>query len=318
VFLRNIGRQGEGPGEYGSPDGIGVLPDGRILVRDPPNSRISLFAITGESLGQWYHAGGFNSNSPQQVDSHGNSYVRTILDRGTPPWDWEFGMIVYNSEGEITDTVPAPTWDHDVPKVTASRKNGSSSSRNVPFSPDDVWAFSPLGYMVGGLSTEYRIDLYRPDAPVLRIEKEWTPVPVLPEEAEEQRRRITDGFQRQYGSWSWNGPDVPATKPPFKDLFASEDGDIWVALSTEAVATMSVAEAREEEARTGRTALRFEEPLAFDVFGPDGRYLGPVAVPADFSIDPVPIVRGDKVWAVTRDEMDVPRIARFRLVRGES
>jgi hypothetical protein len=34
-------------------------------------------------------------------------------------------------------------------------------------------------------------------------------------------------------------------------------------------------------------------------------------------MSPVPVARGDTVWAVTRDELDVPRIVRFRVVPRE-
>ena len=67
-----------------------------------------------------------------------------------------------------------------------------------------------------------------------------------------------------------------------------------------------------------RCPLRFTEPVAFDVFDSRGRYLGPVTVPPSFRTDPQPIFRGDHVWAITRDEMDVPRIVRYRLRRGRS
>jgi hypothetical protein len=77
---------------------------------------------------------------------------------------------------------------------------------------------------------------------------------------------------------------------------------------------MTDAEAREEEARTGRRPYRYAEVSAFDVFDPDGRYLGHVRVPESFRIDPEPVVRGDHVWAVTRDELDVATVVRFRLV----
>src|SRR5687767_7722510 len=33
-YVRNIGRQGQGPGEYVSPSGLGQLADGQIAVRD--------------------------------------------------------------------------------------------------------------------------------------------------------------------------------------------------------------------------------------------------------------------------------------------
>lgn len=314
THLRDLGRRGSGPGEYESPDGMTVLPDDRILVRDPPNGRITVFDVEGTLLDEWPLSGGFNTDRRFYVDTAGNSYATTLLTRGIVPWEWEFGLVRYSPRGEIVDTVPAPTWDYDFAQLTASR-DGSSSVRRVPFTAGVTWSFSPLGYMVGGLSTNYRIDLFRRGSPVLRIEREWTPVPVMGVEAEEQRRRITRGLQRQYGSWRWNGPSVPSTKPPFKELFVSWEGNIWVSLSTEAEATMTEAEARAEEEASGRVPLRFREPPAFDVFAPDGRFLGHVRVPASFRTDPEPIVRGDRVWAVTRDELDVASVARFRIVR---
>ena len=48
--LRDIGREGSGPGEYGAPDGVAVLPDGRVLVRDPRNARINVYSPRGELL----------------------------------------------------------------------------------------------------------------------------------------------------------------------------------------------------------------------------------------------------------------------------
>jgi hypothetical protein len=78
---------------------------------------------------------------------------------------------------------------------------------------------------------------------------------------------------------------------------------------------MSTAEARREEDRSGRNPLRFEEPPAFDVFAPDGRYLGPVEAPPSLRTTPEPIVRGDHLWVVTRDELDVASVVRFRIER---
>jgi hypothetical protein len=305
--LRDLGREGRGPGEYEGPDGIAVL-------RDAPNSRITVYAPDGSWLEQWPHPGGFNTSRRHYVDVDGNNYAATILERGRPPWEWEFALVRRTPEGVVVDTLAAPTWAYDRAEVTASRE-GSSSVRRVPFTAEGVWTFSPRGYMVGGLTDDYRIDLYRPDAPVLRLERVWAPVPVAPEEADEQRRRITDGLRRQYGSWRWNGPPIPDTKPPFRSLFVSEEGDIWVLLSSEGVALIDEDEARELEERTGRVPARFQELPRLDVFSVDGRYLGPVKVPESFRVEPEPIVRGDHMWAVIRDELDLPRVARFRIVR---
>ena len=78
---------------------------------------------------------------------------------------------------------------------------------------------------------------------------------------------------------------------------------------------MTEQEAREEEQRSDRRPIRFEEPIAYDVFDTQGRFLGYVRTPDTFSSEPELLARGDTVWAVVRDELDVPSIVRFRMVR---
>src|SRR5688500_432958 len=47
-FLRNIGRQGQGPGEYANIGGIRTLRDGRLAVWDNRNGRITLYTSAGD------------------------------------------------------------------------------------------------------------------------------------------------------------------------------------------------------------------------------------------------------------------------------
>jgi len=316
THLRDLGREGDGPGEYRSPDGTAVLSDGRVLVRDPPNGRITIFDSLGAHLGEWPLTGGFNTDIRFYVDHSDYAYAATILERGVGPWDWRFGVVRYSPEGAIVDTIPAPTWTFDRAQVRASGE-GFQTVRPVPFSPSIAWTFSPRGYMVGGVSTDYRIDSFLPTGTVHRFERAFDPVRVQGAEAQERRIAITNSLRRRAGLWTWNGPPIPDEKPPFKEIFASWEGNIWVSLSTNGVPRITVEEAAEEEARTGRRPLRFHETVAFDVFSPLGRYLGAVIPPECFRIEPEPIVRGDMVWAVTRDALDVPRVVRFRIVRED-
>jgi hypothetical protein len=62
-----------------------------------------------------------------------------------------------------------------------------------------------------------------------------------------------------------------------------------------------------------RAVRRWREPVAFDVFEPDGRYVGRVLAPQGLSLQPKPVIRGDTVWAIVRDELDVQRLVRFRV-----
>jgi hypothetical protein len=60
----------------------------------------------------------------------------------------------------------------------------------------------------------------------------------------------------------------------------------------------------------------------FDVFELDGRFLGSVALPPELPYRPFPgsddpIIRGDTIWAVTQDSLDIQYLSRF-LVRWRS
>lgn len=315
LYLGDIGREGGGPGEYKRPETVNVLPDGRIVVRDPGNARISVWSADLAPEPSWRLPGGgtFNTSRSTYVDTAGNAHTLVLLEVGAAPEDWTYGLARFTPAGEHTDTLAAPVWKYDRPVVTASRE-GSRSSSSVPFSPQIEWSFSPNGYFVGGLATDYRIDLFRPDH-VLRIERAHDPIPVLAAEKEEQERRITENFKRNYGTWSWNGPPIPDTKPPFRNLFVDRDGRIWVHVSQPGEETVSAEEAREEERRTEQPVARYGERLVFDLFDADGRFLGPLVPPEGFQPSPPPVARGDTVWGVTEDDLGVERVVRFRIVR---
>jgi hypothetical protein len=132
------------------------------------------------------------------------------------------------------------------------------------------------------------------------------------EERAEYERLITDMLRRWADpAWNWNGPAIPDTKPPYRGLFVGLDGRIWVQLYQPAY--QKVPPAGQEPDPTEQTWV---EPIAFDVFEPDGRYLGMVRVPDGFSTYPQPVARGETLWAVVRDELDVPQIVQFQLKHG--
>jgi hypothetical protein len=121
-------------------------------------------------------------------------------------------------------------------------------------------------------------------------------------------------MRSQFPGWRWNGPDVPSTKPAYSGLYAGEDGRIWVAIPEPGHEVESLAYDPDEP---GSYPTEWRSGMSFDVFEPDGRYLGHVRVPEEFSVYPTPIFGTEHVWAVLRDEFGVQRVGRFRIVVQE-
>jgi DNA-binding beta-propeller fold protein YncE len=69
-LLQSWGAPGTGPGEFNTPHGIWVLPDGRVLVADRENDRIQAFSPTGEYISQW-----LDVRRPTQLISRGDGIV---------------------------------------------------------------------------------------------------------------------------------------------------------------------------------------------------------------------------------------------------
>lgn len=314
TWLRDIGREGEGPGEYKRPDsGLAILPDGKVALRDPGNGRITIYSPEGEYLDYFRIAGSFNTSQPMVADASGALLTPIVVNLGesVSVFDWKSGLARYHPDGTV-DTLVTPDLGYEPAQLSAQRE-GNTSINSVPFSPQQVDAYSPEGYFLVGINEEYSFDMLRPEG-VLRIERSYEPVPVDPDEAAASREAATDNFRQSFPGWKWNGPAIPDHKPAYQEIFPADDGRLWVRVPAPSVRYMDAAEQKAEEERLGRSVVPFREPVRFDVFEADGRYLGRVEGPDGFSARwPPPVFRGDTVWAIVRDEYDVQRLHRFRL-----
>src|SRR5690606_14329507 len=184
-----------------------------------------------------------------------------------------------------------------------------SVGARLPFAAGRAWSVTPEGEVVVMIGDRYAVDVYRHDGTVLRIARSVDPVPVTDEERAAEEARVTQSFQRFVDGWRWDGPAIPSSKPPISWVHTGRDGTIWVR-----VARPGTALPEAERASGARTFVR--EPIVFDVFRTDGRYLGQVAAPDGFQLQPYPVLDRDHVWAVVRGADDVPFVVRYRIERA--
>ncbi len=296
--LETLGGEGEGPGEFKRAEAIAMLPDGRLVVRNPGNQRVEVFGPEPGQNEQWrYPAGGLHTFRQLYTDMHGRTLV-PIVDRSRDPSSGGglvTQLLVLGPDGTPVDTLAQPSH----PSPTAVR----------PFRPRFQWTFHPSGHFLTGMPSEYRIDLARDDG-VLRIERAVDPVPVLDEERAHAREQMVRSRRETDPNWSWSGPPVPRHKPFFRSLRTGRDGRIWVRVSTEGY---PVENEDHDPADPSSMPVIWREPVRYDVFEPDGTYLG-VVVPPDGTTLSTAVFDGDYVWAVTEDELEVERVVRFRIV----
>ena len=315
TYVKTLGRDGEGPGEFKVPIGLAIS-NSRVLVRDPANGRVQLFVLeTGENEEWKYLPSGVFVNTPLYQDDQGRIYV-DITEIYVDKSEEVQRFIVMDSHGSQIDTISPPDApaDFDDGKYVM-RARGESGDRRiftretVPFSPDWYWTVHPTGHFLSALSTAYRIHLEQ-DSGVLRIERKHTPVAVPDDERDRHEQRIVNRMRRYDAGWNWDGPPIPAHKPPFMGLSAGSDGRIWVRLWTGA---QQVANEEHDPNNPESAPFTWVEPLRYDVFEADGTYLGAVIPPEGFSLSAPPVFGRSFVWAVERGELDVQRVVRYRI-----
>ena len=111
-FVRQIGEQGQGPGEYGGIQGIEILPDGRLAIWDIGNRRITVYSAEGTDPESWTVQSGLHSSRTFAIDHDGHYYVKTSLfaegHRPQSGEDWPMGFLKVAFGGAVVDTIPLP------------------------------------------------------------------------------------------------------------------------------------------------------------------------------------------------------------------
>jgi len=313
VFIRNIGRKGGGPGEYDQPTSVRVnLVDGRIFVRDGNQGRLNVYTPDGEPLDTWPLRSGFMTSNQLVVTPEGEVMTYVWGRQDEDSGQFLSGMAALGPEGATGDTLFEPVFDFEEWTIEYRDENSWIMNR-VPFAPTAVWTISPLRRVIGGVSTDYRLQIFHPDGAITVIEKEWERVEIAPAEKRWYRAEATANMRGMAPGWVWNGKPIPDYRPPFNDILTDADGRIWVRCAGAGIHIEDGVDDPKDRSDFYRRPA-WKEFFTLEVFDLDGRFLGPVGIPEGLRTYPEPYIRGDMVLALVEGADGVPFVKRFRLV----
>lgn len=253
--LGDVGRRGEGPGEFAMPLQVRRDPrDGTMLVWDPPNLRMHRFSDTGELVGSMpLELTGYRVRlglPVMQIDTAGFTYA---LDR-------ENSWTRRDPSGQVVEVLRPPP----------ARPVGIMN-------PVRTWAApSPRGFLVWGRNDEYAIHRPAPDGATLRIERRADRVPYEAAERAELQR-LEDHFAARRDS---DPSPIPVEKPVWSRFLVDHDGRIWIAMYESATHRAETSEERAERERFANPPRTWAQNLTFDVITDEGRFLGTVHFPS--------------------------------------
>jgi hypothetical protein len=290
--LRNIGRKGQGPGEFISADGMALAPDALVWVHDPRNARFSIFDQEGRFVRQ------------QLAVSNGYGYLwRGGIDRGGRIWDQLFIRDPKNPgaskfrraapDWNRVDTLNLPDchWPGAIPEAGLYRFP-TGSIMGIPFYPAPV---SAMDYDHGavwcaprGAAYEiFKLGIERGDT-LARILGRAQAVPVTAEERDTAIAKVKE-FMKRAGEATLDYSLIPRAKPLLRSAFVDDSGRLWVRRSS-----------------ADRSAI-------FDLYSAEGKPLATLSIPHPVSFWLRAVVRGPKVYFVTQEDGEVPYVVSGRI-----
>ena len=151
------------------------------------------------------------------------------------------------------------------------------------------------------------------------VKKAWDVVPVESSEAAWSRDKLRSStIGNETSGWD---PDsrLPEHKPAFAQFVPDENGRIWVFRSGPGLRLPDCNEDANEPEEFYQQPC-WEDSLLLDVFDNQGRYLGRVEMPGEFSgvhppvLWPRPVIRDDVMVAAVQDDLGIIHVKRYRLV----
>lgn len=283
--MDTLGRSGQGPGEYKSPDGLFALPNDAILLVDLGNARLSIFDGTGkyrESIpiaqGTPGAPGGLSVILPRATDGAGRIYYQPM---GGGRQADSAVVVRWDRTAARFDTIARVKLPAMITKSSGGPNNQRMTQRPPPYPVQDLWTASADGRLALVRGSGYRVDWVLPTGS--RTVGKPIPAPAVAVREAEKREFLAESatnalsvqvtnnngnvamqFSRGRGRDAdadaepdLSGQEWPAAKPTATGLVTTDpDGRVWVERSVPAGAAR-----------------------VYDVIGPDGEVARRVTLP---------------------------------------
>ena len=312
--MTRIGREGQGPREYKTPDALFPMPGDSTLLVDLGNGRLTMLGPDG-SFGETMPIGQQEGGRmvvllPRAADAEGWLYFSSIIrmagaGAGIPD---SAPVTRFDRRTRTIDTVAMVKLEDRKVKRSGGPNNRSVGITPVPLSRRDAWGVARDGSVVLVRSGDYHVEWIGPDGAVtaghpvryepVRIKKadKIEYVENAARNALSIAMRVNNGrptmsfgrggsrINREIDRYEW-----PEFKAPFTGSTVRVDhqGNAWV-----------------------RRSVPAGSPVVFDVFGRDGNLKERVTLPEGRNL--VGFGAG-VLFAIVYDDMDLVTLERYRL-----
>jgi hypothetical protein len=304
-YVRTIGQRGSGPGELQGAALVLVAPGDTLLVPDVQNQRINRYAPDGSSLGSVridlqqglpiVFQGTDNGMMAQQVRQFALPGQPTIEN----PQD---AIRTLAPDGSIQDTL-----------LTFASGETFRLSGGAPqfkfYSPEPAWDISD-DRLLFAVNDDYRIGVYSTTGEMERvIKKTFERKPV----AQRDKDALMTFLEN---AWADAGVPAQAIAQLKQNVSYGEFFPAFATLTTGPAETtwvqhIQAASELSEDEYAAWNPIEDTGGADWDVFDAQGRYLGVVTMPRRFAPR---IFRGEDVYGVWRDELDVQYIVKLRII----
>jgi len=275
-FLRNIGKEGQGPGEFQIPGGLVLTPDNKLMIEDSVARRLAFFTLEGEFIENVSVADKLSLVS-LIVDKDGNYLGRQLGMEGQKMY---FEMKKFDKDLNPVFTMDKVEFDIPIP--------GSGNKIDL-MDMITLYLFDSSGNVFYGRNKDYELKVYDKQGTHIRsIRKDFKSVKVTQEDIDMMLERMPAGMMG--GIDPSEMFEFPKEFPPYQMVALDEQDRIFV-----------------------RTWVKGKEEGAYivDVFDAEGRFISQFETKLDFRI-----WKGDKVYGLEENEDGYMLVKRYQVSWG--